>query len=56
MSTGFEPLSTQRARKRAEFEARRATNEQRRIEEDIENRKKLVMKMHEELERLREII
>ncbi|CAB9524261.1 expressed unknown protein [Seminavis robusta] len=55
-NVGFVPRSTQRARKRAEFEARRAINEQLRIEEEIKRRQQTVRTMYGELETLRDII
>ena len=53
---GFEPSSTQRAQKRAEFEARREMNQQRRKSVEIEEREKRVKELHKELDTLREII
>jgi hypothetical protein len=54
--SAFEPRSTQRAKKRAEFEARRAINEKLRQNEEIEEREKRVLTMYKELDALREAI
>lgn len=54
--SAFEPRSTQRAKKRAEFEARRAVNEKLRLDEEIEDRERRVHRMYQELDILREAI
>lgn len=54
--SAFEPQSTQRARKRAEFEARRAVNERLRLDEEVDDREKRVQIMYKELDTLREAI
>lgn len=52
----FEPSSTQRAKSRAKFDAKRVENARKRREEEIQNRTKVVEKMYGELDVLREEI
>lgn len=52
----FEPASTVRAKKRAEFEAKRALNEQNRLEKDTQDREQRVKELYKELNMLREVI
>ena len=52
----FEPSSTQRAKKRAEFEAQRKLKEQRRKSGEMEEREKRVKELHRELDTLRELL
>ena len=53
---GFEPSSTQRAKKRAEFEEKKKMNQYRRRSRDFEEREKKVKELHKELDTLREKI
>ena len=55
-ASAFEPRSTQRAKKRAEFDARRVVNEQLRLEEENEDRENKVRQLYKELDTLREAI
>jgi hypothetical protein len=52
----FEPQSTIRAKKRAEFESRRAVNAQKRTADDIVQNEQRVKEMNKELDVLRELI
>jgi len=52
----FEPSSTQRAKKRAEFEAQNKLNQERRKSVEIEEREKRVRELQKELQALREVI